>query len=342
MRKIFFIFAGLACAALFLFSFSSASAQTPTVTPSPSAVVSGDCPRSLPVGWGLYTPSPLWSVECGDCPVFITPTVTPSPSASGTPSAFITPTVTPSPSAVSPLLLCSSSLNVTCSSVDDVTISFVAPSGDNYSNGANFGYSSNVGGILYARLEVLSGSGVAYSHQYSTDYRPLVFQVGNVEGYTLPTLHSVGYSTYEEADLGVYDFSFDMGDEIFQDDFVYMTSILGDSVNRFYFRFGSVLTLSLSPTFEYIPPPVDVGYCSTVLPPISSDFGFDLFIPDGVSNCSMGWDAFEVGSYIIPAVTICFQPSNFGVVTLFGTAYDVGVYALASAGAFFYRYLRTV
>ncbi|MBI3167258.1 MAG: hypothetical protein HYZ22_02185 [Chloroflexi bacterium] len=88
-------------------------------------------------------------------------------------------------------------------------------------------------------------------------------------------------------------------------------------------------------------PYFDTGFCSSVSPTID-EFGFDLFIPDGAPNCNMGWEAFGVGVYTVPAVQICFQPSQFGVIRLFGEDYEVGVYGLAAAAAFLWRYFRTV
>jgi hypothetical protein len=90
------------------------------------------------------------------------------------------------------------------------------------------------------------------------------------------------------------------------------------------------------------PAPYDGGYCGSIAPAISSGFGFDLFVPDGAPNCDLGWDEFGFDEYTVPAVQICLQPSEFGVVTLFGNSYEVGIYGLVAAAAFFYRFWRTI
>lgn len=102
------------------------------------------------------------------------------------------------------------------------------------------------------------------------------------------------------------------------------------------------------PTCDLVPfgtatpaPYFDTGYCASVAP-VSDDFGFDLFVPDGALNCSLGWDAVTLGENVFPAVQICFQPSIFGVIFLFGEDYEIGFLALGVAAAFIYRFVRTV
>jgi hypothetical protein len=71
------------------------------------------------------------------------------------------------------------------------------------------------------------------------------------------------------------------------------------------------------------------------------DFGWDLFVNDGEPNCSVGWGEFTVADTTIPAVEICLQPVQVGVVKLFGVEYEMGIYFLALCAAFMWRYMRT-
>jgi len=84
-----------------------------------------------------------------------------------------------------------------------------------------------------------------------------------------------------------------------------------------------------------------VSYCASVSP-LDSGFGWDLFVDDGSPNCDMGWDAFDVLDYHVPTVQICLQPVRFGVIKLFSQSYEVGIFALAVAAAFFWRFWRTI
>ena len=102
-----------------------------------------------------------------------------------------------------------------------------------------------------------------------------------------------------------------------------------------------ISTPSPSTPTSFPTPYFDTGYCSSIAPTIS-EFGFELFKPDGVENCNMGWDEWTVGGYTMPAVQICFQPSDFGVIRMFGREFEVGTMALVAAAAFIWRFLRTV
>jgi len=82
---------------------STATFIPPSPTPTQSNFV---CPVGTPAGWGTYTPSALWMVECSSCgsvgtptgTATLTPTATLAPLTAtaqyltGTPTATITPT----------------------------------------------------------------------------------------------------------------------------------------------------------------------------------------------------------------------------------------------------------
>lgn len=105
------------------------------IPPSPSPTpINKTCPVGTPSGWGTYTPSPLWAIECGQCDAVAgtaTPTVTPTlwlgtgtppvgctpiPAGTGTPSPScgFAPTATASPSpSPTPSNSCGGSISVT-------------------------------------------------------------------------------------------------------------------------------------------------------------------------------------------------------------------------------------
>ena len=131
--------------------------------------------------------------------------------------------------------------------------------------------------------------------------------------------------------------------------YLYVGPQVSGYAQRFYLPTNVVVTFSsdplvLPPTATPAPtatPYFDTGYCSSIAPTIS-EFGFDLFRPNGSLNCNMGWNEWTVADYTMPAVQICFQPSDFGVIRMFGRDYEVGTMAMVAASAFIWRFLRTV
>jgi len=64
-------------------------------TPTATLAINSTCPQGTPAGWGTYTPSPLWLLECGNCQSVVgtgTPTSTATPLYSPTPLIWYTTT----------------------------------------------------------------------------------------------------------------------------------------------------------------------------------------------------------------------------------------------------------
>lgn len=288
---------------------------TVTVTPTPLAF---DCPEGTPVGWGTYTPSPLWWVECGDCAA-INPTVTPT----GTP---------PTPVPVTQVISCASDR---CYQVETNLLKFQGWAHDDTAAR----WSSNANTTLYARVEVLEAGTGGYTGDWASGSPPpntFVYRYTWGPEYLLVppqiTFETSPNIWVRAVDVGTYDMTpFTVGVGFGE---IYLWGGQYQGANTNYY----VSTSPLPPIEE--PEPV-VSMCTAVSPP-AADFGWDLFVPDGAPNCSMGWDEFSFLEYTIPAVQICLQPSRFGVVTLFGRAFEVGIFALAAAAAFFWRFWRTI
>jgi len=100
-----------------------------------------------------------------------------------------------------------------------------------------------------------------------------------------------------------------------------------------------ILPATATPTS--VPATAFAGMCGTVAP-FDSGFGFDLFVNDGDPNCNIGWNEFGFLEYTVPAVQICLQPVDIGVIRLFAEDYEMGVYALVAGAAFFWRFWRTI
>jgi len=352
------------CMLITFVGFSSASARqevtatpaAPTIAPTYTAV-SSDCPEVLPYGWGTVTPSPLWFAECGDCPLFVTPTVTPTPyiwDGTGTPPAPtftplpITPTVTPSsncggisytPPVVSELFPVNWTSIATVTGNDFActdngsfldcggTVSFVDNDGTQDDRlRMRFNVSLDVGQTYYIKTDILENScgwsnatldgarhiaWVGVGTNLPVDLYPFVSPASFVAGSPSGASHVIDFWVYAGCG-GTGSASFNYTLQLYK----------------------SPECLTITPT-----PSPSLSYCDTITA-LDNEFGWDLFIPDGAPNCDLGWQSFEVAGYTIPAVRICFQPSQFGVVTLFGVSYAIGVYALGAAAAFFYRYFR--
>jgi hypothetical protein len=365
----------------------SAVAQVPTPSatfiPPSSTPTSGffDCPVGTPLGWGTYTPSAGWILECGDCASITTPTATGIPSTPNptqyavqtqqaicqtavvgggvTPEGcgnFPTPTITPtSIITVTP--------NATQMACGGFTISFVSQSAGIFPSSGSLicspeGSNVRCQGTLTQtdqhdttdQMMTMFFSSTGLTAGQTLDISG-VFSISSVYGVypTLPIFFTgFGFFGSGSPNPRPSNWSLTLGSPSPNGEFniaMYGGGIAGTVITYTVdILFSRSVTCSNLPTPTPSPsatPFIDVGYCSSVAPTIS-EFGFDLFVPDGEPNCDMGWDEFGVGEYTVPAVQICFQPSQFGVIRLFGKDYEVGVYGLAAAAAFLWRYFRTV
>jgi len=369
---------------------------TPTNTfipPSPTSTPANNttCPIGTPAGWGTYTPSPLWLLECGNCSSVVgtgTPSPSPTPLYSPTPliwytttsgTPFLVPSVTPTITATPAGLPSHGSMVMSCVSptAPNVSGSAVLTYPNNYSCLYTFTNWRGASGVFGQGLRMTSGlsgtpslhnpgSSVSYdfwgtydlTFQYEIDfvntdnperYPFVVSAVFDVVNALVPA--DVTYTNYLSVSGQSWRY---YQPPVFFDDNSNLTTgwtvggssawsndvIVNGIVSLYYDGYSPLVstpTPSPSPTAYF-----DSGYCSTVANPQDSGFGFDLFVPDGEANCDLGWAEFGVGDNTIPAVQICFQPSQVGVIKLFGQEFEVGVFALAAAAAFLWRFLRTV
>jgi hypothetical protein len=342
----------------------SATFIPPSVTPTAKLF---DCPIGTPLGWGTYTPSPLWQTTCGACASIptstIEPTFTPSPVATwdgtGTPPATstITPTatvtITPTATATPPYsgyafeVLEAVYFERNESFIDDVTASiscvpsvgatgvYIVTCSGSLSGTNNSGIVE--GGLaVEVELDAVSSPNTWY-------YESRIFN-----NYGFGTVHhrirnngGTIVSTGLEADGNYYDAATTLGG--------FSLEVFGYYNGApFYTDFEIILSTTpigsvVTPTPTMTPTviPYQSTYCSSVAPEYD-EFGFELFVDDGDPNCAIGWDEISIGDYTLPAVQICLQPSQFGVIRLFAVDFEVGIYGLMAAAAFFYRFFRTV
>lgn len=354
-------------------ALSQLATNTPTFIP-PSVTptdINFTCPIGTPAGWGTYTPSALWQLECSSCASVATPTMTAAPTFTPNPTyvymtqaacqtapaggeACYTPTLSPPTATITMTpTAATGTLNMYAANL--------GVSGSPYIGGQTGSYTSNpvlnTPGQLYVITGTVSANDgnnvIGGNVRYDFWFDPLItsgiqtiyvsWQITNVIGGSGASAYSPTGTT---ATTGSTTFSnqYNTNRQI---------SIGASSSGaRNSGTFGATFTLWVS-TYPYDPtatatptitptPYFDTGYCSSVAPTVDG-FGFDLFVPDGEPNCNMGWNEFGVGEeYTVPAVQICFQPSQFGVIRMFNEDYEVGVYGLAAAAAFLWRYFRTV
>jgi len=325
-----------------------------TATPSPTVSLWGDCPVGTPVGFGTYTPSPLWSVECSKC--FNTPTVTPSPFPTIDPTLYPTeyaltgtPTVLPSstPSGSSPVSCGYQTMNsgeYSCTQLDTNSVlvypyAFGSPAGDRkLFDGFITVNGSGPALLSYSGFDLYDTNAHNYYNQTAPWYSEKIVTFAGLDitpSFTSNTYHS---------DMDFWRVRWDYVPASFEVQLPYDVDIYNlvvtDKASTYHLA-GSSFNITITSNYSITPTPepsIYSGFCSSVAPPVDDTFGFDLFMPNGFPNCDMGWDSFEVGSYVIPAVEICFQPSQIGVITLFGNSYEMGVYALAAAAAALWRF----
>lgn len=321
----------------------------PSVTPT--TMYNFECPVGTPAGWGTYTPSPLWYLECEYCvwtptSTALPPTITPTHDGTGTPyptaTVTTTPVYTPTPEAnpirfnpdelshgvtngvsvidvVSPSLLHISYTGDWNPYISDITISIV----DTLLRPEAFSYDL----YYYVTFAGTHDPWNAPMQCFNAWYAPMNCSAP-AGGVVTGVFHEDEFwgATGSVAFFGTY---FDPN------------SWGSRSFDAWLSLHAPYEPSSSTPTPTVTVTPAGYGFCNTVAP-VDPAFGFDLFVPDGEPNCDMGWDEFGVGDYTIPAVQICFQPSQFGVIRLFGKDYEVGIYGLAAAAAFLWRYFRTV
>lgn len=101
------------CTALHEFCTAVPTYEPLFKTPTPLPPESYTCPTGLPIGWGTVTPGVMWSANCGNCLLTLTPHPTNTPGSyeltqtavfTGTPGVTLTPTstVTPTPASCTP------------------------------------------------------------------------------------------------------------------------------------------------------------------------------------------------------------------------------------------------
>lgn len=328
----------------------------PSVTPT--TMYNFECPVGTPAGWGTYTPSPLWYLECEYCvwtptSTALPPTITPTHDGTGTPYPTSTITVTPS--------ITGTPTGEGMHCIDLVgSYSCWTGSIDTY----DYDFSTAFGNATYDELFVVAVPETYSSVTFYYSYDITFTWSGAHSLYAPSPLHEVWARNEGEPNWakflnnplsgcvagvsgschfeyeGQHTFTLQPGKtlefavSINNQNVAYPAGVTVLSGNAYVSVVGFV-----TPTPQVTP--AGYGFCQTVAP-IDPAFGFELFVPDGPANCDMGWDEFGVGDYTIPAVQICFQPSQFGVIRLFGKDYEVGIYGLAAAAAFLWRYFRTV
>jgi len=339
-------------------TLTATPSPAPTVTPTPTIDFANDnCPAGGVIGLGTYTPSPLWFLECEQCltpwgwtpepTATTTPLIQPThdgtgtPVATWTPEATLTPSVTPTPTAAAPgpvpyddRMYFTNAVNMTCLQVDwshvSCTIDYMSPP------------DGDTGSVK------LNGKG-------ANDYTPVIITYDiDIDWTADPPCGSYGTRfsfwdgfNYEFSGVGHVDLehtlplaywgaSISFGEiSNYCTDIHYMTGTL-----EIYLQ-GYQPAPEPTPTPAPTPLP-SAGYCGSISNDQDTGFGFDLFVPDGVMNCGGGWDEITILDKTIPAVEICFQPSQFGVIELFGNDFEVGTIALVAAAAWIWRNLRTV
>jgi len=359
---------------------------TDTPTPSPSSVSTptlpfyGDCPQGdleTVSGWGTYTPSPLWDLECSPC--FSTPTLTETPYPTGTTAPTIDPTIYPtefSGTATSEFLTGTPTVQITetpagaglscvyggsidCSQIDHDTIRLHGNVYDDaiIPNHAAWLQSQVLSDPSVTAHVIINSAGVTTPYSDSIKFDTESQGYGGSDVFTLTVgsyVFDIPHSDYLEnlyynhVVSGTYEFDTALSSDglttvtlysLYQDGGRHVLYVWGENS---YIQISVASSLTPTPTITPTFAPSEYSnYCSSIAPIEEDTFGFDLFIPDGVPNCDLGWDSFEVGTYEIPGVEICFQPSQFGVITLFDNEFEVGIFGLVAAAAALWRYFRT-
>lgn len=335
----------------------------PSVTPSP--VTNFVCPVGTPAGWGTYTPSALWAVECGNCgsvttstPTAFVPTPNPTysiltqaacqtaavggePCITPTPNITVTPAVSRTSTPVTGSLTCVSAgcIQDTPYSVHKIYNSVVASTAFDPSSLIVYVYNGSTVYVSYRSVSVTGYNQQPVSGSYTLS--------GLWAGYGIGTIGSASVGGVSSPLNVTGSLNTSIPITTTGNKTAGFARVVPAGMDIFYQSFHWEIWLSTVPIpststpSPTVTPYSDLGFCSSVAPTIA-EFGFNLFIPDGAVNCSMGWDEFGAGDFVVPAVQICFQPSRFGVIRLFNSDYEVGIFGLAAAAGFLWRFFRTV
>lgn len=323
--------------ALLIGNYSEAGADSSDVWVTSTWTPFGNsCPTGFPTGWGTYTPSPLWWLDCGYCFASASPTVASSPTVTVT-GTLPTTTSTPAPT----------STFASYYTFDSWTLG----TGDTRTCGS-------IANGFYCDFDIVSPSGLPTLNwtRTATSASVVVIDATATGEFNYPYdpdldgQHDIGFSTgsYPAIGTGVLvHYSYTVPSNKTQIT-TYWSSHGSHSHHwwgRIYVFPGSaqstatstaVTTATLTPTITTTP---EASVCTDMTP--ANDFWWELFEPDGEPNCSMGWEEFTVGDTVVPGVTICLQPVIVGVVGLFGTEYNMDILFLALLAAFVWRFMRT-
>lgn len=346
----------------------SAQSETPTPTatfipPTPSPTpIDLACPVGTPVGYGTYTPSPLWNLSCGGCAV---PSVTASPIPTGTPNALGTPAPTFTPT-IAPTLFVHTTPTTVGATIYHDLVNQPAWASGSYYNCQNY-YNGIVCSFFISRTSTSSSSvaqtAMRISWNKTGTAQNIFYQIDAIASDVYWYTHPLITSNPTTPSMGLQRWSTGSQPATGTGQWVSFSGMSAWPVANGYVDIAMSTNPLSTATFQgtiYIQPQTIVAtpqpvptatnvpynpnsYCGSVVP-VLDDFGFDLFAPVGEPNCAIGWDGFTIGEteYGIPAVQICLVPSNFGVIRMFGRDFPIGDIALAVAGAFFYRFLSRV
>ncbi|MDP1713931.1 MAG: hypothetical protein Q8L41_04230 [Anaerolineales bacterium] len=339
----------------------------PSVTPEPTKNFT--CPVGTPVGWGTVTPDPYWNLYCGVCAPVGTPgaTGTPFPVSTfmipltqtseaiygtGTPyptaTITVTSTVSPAPTSASALLNLYSITRTNTGSpyitLNGSSYSSCEPTGSSntYScSGYLFGNDSNgvIGGSLQANhwVDPLIASGFQTIYYW--------FQIIPDAGNTTGDSVMGGVSKPGWSGSGSVSFQFNANAN-----FRVSNNSSTGRVGGFGFTYQlyiSAYPLMLTPSPTVTPTGTPGGYCS-VVEGVPSDGGSEFVLPVpilGQVTCPVDFVGLDVPLYgvfglpdlHIPALRVCFQDVDFGILTYYDVSLDVNYLAFILAAALIVR-----
>jgi len=341
-------------------SLSSDTCQQFGGTPTPSGPEQCLPAGTAPAGWGTYTPSPGWNVDCRQCVLTLMPIPTqseatvippvcvPGPTVPpGCGGAACPPTPVPCPGDVTPTP--TGGTVTPTPSPSTLEIVNAVSCDDHYDTSTCSFTCSAVDGVV-----TCSGSSyvVGNNGQEVIDYYANVKNTSSSPADVYVQLTSGGgcfYHSWQTAPGGYW------GAAPLVDRFTISGVAPGaGTVNHFFSHLTYCQSASSSiqvifstkgyPGNEPTPTPAPTALpsaCYSIIPP-PPPFDWDIFIPDGPPVCDLGWSEIPLGEdNVLPAFELCIQPVLFGVITLFGADFELGPIAIAAAVAFFYRFLRT-
>lgn len=334
------------------------------VTSTPNPTKNFNCPPvgQHVTGWGTVTPGVLWSAECGNCLMTLTPhstevvptstgtiTVTPSPtSAQTTPTATFPPTPTSwgGPIALKSITKWKNGSNTVIDS-QDVTCN-VAIGGSSDTVTCSMAQTCHgTSGTLQCGMDIAVSTVAGTSRMY---YRLVRNGISDIDPGS-------GTYTANSPIEGYYDIG--TTNKIFK---LRMTFTGYTSMTQTgYFEFSNrpmttpTPTPTITPTPNNTPTPTPlVSYCSSVngVTPNQEDWDFGM-LPDilvGTASC-VGWNETSVDlsainwipgmdnweAFDLPAVQFCFKPVYFGSVNLFGAVINYDYLTMLMVGVLVFR-----